>query len=355
MRGVAATSGEGLRARRLGGAPLIFIAPSAAGSPLGAATQLAELLGGRPAHSLVSVCESLEFGERRLALVTAHRRHTATWPEHRVTMLCNTERDLFFLQSEGVPSIVCNSGIFVSERVFAIEGSRPKRFDAIYNARMVALKRHVLAREVERLGLIYYDVECAEPGYYESVRRALARATFLNEEVARAAPARSAHRRAAELANRLIAARGFVMLPPAAVARHLNEARVGLCLSHDEAAMRAGVEYLLCGLPVVSTPTLGGRDFFFDAEYALTVPADPRAVRDAVAALIARAIPPETIRERVLWKIRQERRKLQDFVRAIFTVANRPPRFDDAWDRLFTESEFVATPLDHLLAAEPPP
>jgi glycosyltransferase involved in cell wall biosynthesis len=220
---------------------------------------------------------------------------------------------------------------------------------------MVALKRHGLARKVERLALIYYDVECAEPGYFDSVGRALAHAAFLNEEAAHAAPALSAHGRAAALANRLLAARGFVMLPPAAVARHLNQARVGLCLSHDEAFMRAGVEYLLCGLPVVSTPTAGGRDFFFDAESALVAAPEPAAVRAAVAELIRRDLRPESIREGALGKIRQERRKFEDFVRAIYAAANQPPRFDHAWDRLFTESLFATTPLDRLLANEPAP
>jgi hypothetical protein len=63
--------------------------------------------------------------------VSLHRRHAAAWPEHRVIVLCNTERDLLFLQGEGVPSILCNSGIFVNEALFTIDRSQPKRFDAI--------------------------------------------------------------------------------------------------------------------------------------------------------------------------------------------------------------------------------
>jgi hypothetical protein len=87
----AATSSGALRARRLSGALLIFIGPTAAGAPLGPATRLAELLGGRPAHTRVSLCESLEFAERRATLVTAHRQRAAAWPEHRVIVLANTE------------------------------------------------------------------------------------------------------------------------------------------------------------------------------------------------------------------------------------------------------------------------
>ncbi len=49
------------------------------------------------------------------------------------------------------------------------------------------------------------------------------------------------------------------------VARKLNACRVGMCLSETEGAMFAAVEYLLCGLPVVSTPSQGGRDVWFDS------------------------------------------------------------------------------------------
>jgi hypothetical protein len=44
----------------------------------------------------------------------------------------------------------------------------------------------------------------------------------------------------------------------------LNQARVGLCLSAYEGCMRASAEYLLCGLPIVSTPNIGGRDRLAD-------------------------------------------------------------------------------------------
>ena len=38
--------------------------------------------------------------------------------------------------------------------------------------------------------------------------------------------------------------------------------------------MLASIEYLLAGLPVVSTPSLGGRDHYFDDEYCLIAPPD---------------------------------------------------------------------------------
>lgn len=43
-----------------------------------------------------------------------------------------------------------------------------------------------------------------------------------------------------------------------------GQSRCGLILSAEEGACFAAMEYLLCGLPVVTTPNIGGRDEFFD-------------------------------------------------------------------------------------------
>jgi len=64
--------------------------------------------------------------------------------------------------------------------------------------------------------------------------------------------------------------------------------------------MFASTEYLLAGLPIVTTASAGGRDVYHDAEYCWTVPADPAAVADAVDHLKARNIPRRYIRERTL-------------------------------------------------------
>ncbi|WP_164127899.1 glycosyltransferase, partial [Stenotrophomonas maltophilia] len=58
-------------------------------------------------------------------------------------------------------------------------------------------------------------------------------------------------------------------LTPEAVNRVYNQAAVGLCLSAVEGAMCASMEYLMAGLPVVSTPSVGGRDVYFDPDYCI--------------------------------------------------------------------------------------
>lgn len=336
-------------ARRLATSPLVFIGPDQPGWPLGPADQLAGHLAAQPAWSLVFVTASLENDARREAAAAAWRRHRAAFPAHRVVFLCNSERELFLMQRDGVAAILCNHNIVANDAVFTVDRTVPKRFDAIYNGRMMAYKRHALARAVGSVALVYYDAE-VEPGYLDGVRAALPHAAFLNAEAARAAPARPHHPRAAALANRLLGARGYVKLPPPEVARALNAARVGLCLSAEEGAMVASLEYLLCGLPVVSTRSIGGREFFFDPEHTIVADDEPGAIAAAVAELVRRDLDPAEVRARALWKLRHERAKFAAFVRAIAGEAGVEPRFDHPLERLFAESLMVRTPIARLLA-----
>ena len=328
-------TGTPLLARRLSADPLVVIGPNYAHLPLAPASSLAPWLADRACTTLVVVHRTLEAEPGRRALVAAYRAHLSRYPRHRVLVLCNTEREHALLGGAGVPAVLCNHNIFVDDHVYDVDRAQPKLFDALYNARLQPFKRHELCREVPRLALIYDEIERSDPTYVAAVQAALPHATFVNALVAGAGPARPAHARAGELINRVLAERGYARLPPAAVAAYCNRARVGLCLSAEEGAMYASMEYLLCGLPVVTTASRGGRDFFFDPAFTLTVPAVPGAVREAVAALIARAIPPEAIRATTLARLTHERARLRALLGAAFGEAGVEDELPAAWERLF--------------------
>jgi glycosyltransferase involved in cell wall biosynthesis len=95
--------------------------------------------------------------------------------------------------------------------------------------------------------------------------------------------------------------------------------------------MLSSMEYLLAGLPIVSTPSEGGRDLFFDPEYCLIVPPDPRAVRDGVAALKARQIPRERVRQKTLAKIEPQRRAFLALLDDFLERHGYAPRFSGTW------------------------
>jgi glycosyltransferase involved in cell wall biosynthesis len=93
-----------------------------------------------------------------------------------------------------------------------------------------------------------------------------------------------------------------------------NEARVGLILSEREGAVFASMEYLLCGLPVVSTPSTGGRDVFWDDRFVIVCEPNPEAVAEAVQELKLRNIDPQLIRNATLEQVEKHRDVLREFL-----------------------------------------
>src|SRR5258708_3529978 len=124
---------------------------------------------------------SMEKPHLLAALAAAYRRHAEQFPEHCIFYLCNTERELLAFQRLEIPSLLCNHNIFVSDTIFDIQPSQPKDFDAIYNARAAAFKRHELCRDIAKLALIYYVTGAEDREHLIVLRRRLPSAVFINE------------------------------------------------------------------------------------------------------------------------------------------------------------------------------
>jgi glycosyltransferase involved in cell wall biosynthesis len=202
---------------------------------------------------------------------------TTVAPRHRIIVVANTWGEHRHFESLGLESFVANQNQFVDRAIFkptAAAGGRP--FDAVYNARFRRFKRHELAAEIPRLTLVGYEFDAPE---FASIRALLP---------------------AAHLANEL--ARSTRRLGSAEVNTALNSAACGLCLSAEEGAMTAAGEYLLAGLPVVTTASRGGRDYFLDGRFTRWVEPLASHVAREVAYLVAEQIPPAFIREETLRK-----------------------------------------------------
>ncbi len=200
----------------------------------------------------------------------------ARLPLARFVLMANTEYEAALLSQAGVPNIVANNSVFIDERIYAPPSgpnAGPKRYDAAYVARLDPFKRHELAAGIPTLVLMYG----MQPGEdYERVKRILPHAHFANHE-----------RNGGD----------YGVLSQSDVCEILNRSRVGLCLSALEGAMRAAIEYALCGLAVVSTASVGGRERFLIGPHVRMVEDDADAVARAVAELKAKAFNPIAIRE----------------------------------------------------------
>ncbi|HUQ34932.1 MAG TPA: Stf0 family sulfotransferase [Aestuariivirga sp.] len=189
-------------------------------------------------------------------------------PRHHIVPLAATDGEFSILARTGFPTLMGNGLIFTDERKWVPQ--RPTIaglpiFDSAYVARLDGSKRHELASALESLMLIYgHSLSASIDDSTARIRSVLPRAL---------------------LANHDLNGGRYKNFSTAELSRLLAHVRVGLCLSKVEGCMRAAMEYLLCGLSVVTTRSIGGRDRYFAGNYCATVDDDPESVAAAVRSL----------------------------------------------------------------------
>jgi glycosyltransferase involved in cell wall biosynthesis len=286
-----------LTARRLdrGEYPVIYTS-HAPYAPLGAANHLGRQLAGRPALFLLWFSWTMRQPSVVRKLSTSVAVYRRKWPEHRFILLCNEEEERSAFVAAGVDAVLCSSNAFVDEVTFRPVPEVEQDYDAVYNAAMMPWKRHGLASSVETCAHIFYQKDHYGQketlSYLASLRSKMPHHRFVNE----------------------VADGKIAMIASPEVNSVLAQSRVGLCLSAEEGAMFASMEYLLAGLPVVSTPNIGGRDMFSDPEFWLTVPDTTTSISNAVAEMASRRVPAARIRARTLERVHEHRARLRSAV-----------------------------------------
>lgn len=279
--------------------PLVLYIPVGGPRPLYPLAAMGRRLGARRVTFLLMPMWTME----RPAVVAQMGRDLAWYakrfPLHEVIFLCNNEEERRLIAAAGGNAMFSNHNLMISEDVFRPLPDVPVEFDAVYNGRISPMKRHYLAFEIDRLVHVTYSIgELTPPAARAFIRRLQAQSPR--------------HRIANPLVDGLPG-----RLTSAEVNHVYNQAAVGLCLSAVEGAMYSSMEYLMAGLPIVSTPSLGGRDVYFDPDYCLIVEPEPTAIRRAVERLRDRAIPREEVRGRTLEKVRAQRLELTAFLSAL--------------------------------------
>ena len=275
--------------------PPVFLSGIAFEEHIGIARAFGRRFGDVPAAFVLYPTWTIGSPRGAAAVIEAARSHQVRYPDHQLVFICNTAEERDRLVAGGLRALLLNKNFLVSERIFRPLPDVEVEFDAIYNARFDPLKRHELASQVENLAYLSYD----DPANTTESRKEQ-RELFL--------------RLMAEHPNHVLLNPTDealpVRLPASEVNAALNRAAVGLCLSRMEGANYASLEYMLAGLPVVSTPSIGGREMYFDPEFCIVCDPDPVAVREAVESLRSRHIPRDYVRERTLARIEPERRRL---------------------------------------------
>jgi glycosyltransferase involved in cell wall biosynthesis len=195
----------------------------------------------------------------------------------RLIVVTNEPSEARWLRLIGVEAQCLGHNLHVREQIYVPMPDVPKRYDAVYAATLLPFKRLHLAEQVKSLQVLTYargqkswDLHAYEPR--------LRHAEFNP---------------------------GWIPLKD--VPEIYNRARVGLALSQREGAMFASLEYLFCGLPVVTTRNRGGRDRYLTPRNSRFVADDPGAVAAAVADFVAAPPDPLAIRREALEMVQRDR------------------------------------------------
>ncbi len=271
-------------------------------------------LAERRAYFLMLWCWHIDEPERVAWVRRYELQHQRTFPGHRFIHLCNMQSQYDAFAAAGLEAVFCSQNALVDERIYCPQPGMPKRFDAVYDARLKAYKRHELATALDSLALIYARTPgIDDPAVAARILGALPRAHSFGQ-----GPAGT-----------------YRWLSDTEVNTCLNQCQVGLCLSAVEGANYASIQYLLAGLPVVSTVSKGGRDVFFDDFCACIVDDSPEAVRAGVELMIERRPPPELIRQHALARVDQHRLRFIDTVQRIYDAEGIDRTFAGEWDAVF--------------------
>jgi glycosyltransferase involved in cell wall biosynthesis len=180
--------------------------------------------------------------------------NTEYFPHENMYMLLNSpeEVDLFKVRFPGRHVALVNNAAWIDTTAFDCmeSASKHKVFDAVLNAKAESFKNHHLAALVPELCCISGGDESSVDELYSNLKPSyLNNSPLLFEDIAYL----------------------------------INKSTVAMMLSEEEGACYASAEYLACGVPVVSTPSRGGRHMFYNDKNSIICEATPEGVAKAVA------------------------------------------------------------------------
>lgn len=211
------------------------------------------------------------------------------WPNSVV--LANSEYEYDHYTDLGIETLYCNQNAFLNEDRYKILPDATKSFDMVVSSCYRDYKRVSLCKEVPNVLHIGYV-----NGPLEYIPDFGFRANFQNNST--------------DITDwRYICTKRYTSL--------VNSAVCGGIFSDMEGACFASSEYLLCGLPVISTKSVGGRDVFYNTENSIICDDNTTSVRETFDALSQNIslYDPHRIRENKLYQMNYFRDVLTSYVK----------------------------------------
>ena len=254
-----------------------------------------------------------------------YKIHHNNFPNHKVIFLLNSKKEYDIIKRRGIKCEFAHQNALVDIKRFK-PLKQKKKFDVIYNARIEEMKRHYLLKGCDKIGLIsayVMNIDRSKEEYLNELKNNIPHAFMINSK-----QPTSIQDFQFEM--------GFKYLTSKEVNVAINESKVGVILSAKEGACYASIEYLLAGIPVVSTKNIGGRDHFLDKRFCRIVSSNPKAIKNAVDELISLNISPSFIRKETIKKINPHVQKLKKLLREVMKVEKQNNNdFDRLWENIY--------------------
>lgn len=270
--------------------------------------------------SLLSQPQKIKLLER------GHFKQIKSFPNHKLFYLCNTEEEYHLVRRFHYDAYFINDNALVDTSIFSIKSSN-KTYDLIYNARLNKSKRHYLIPTGYKTALISAPILNfqKEVRYLNYLKKLLNTVWILNTD-----PPKLMDEISIEELEKL------PMRNNNDLVKWINQSKVGLILSAMEGANYATIEYLLCGIPVVSTYNIGGRDVFLKNPYCRIVPSSRKKIKEAIKEIIKSDYSPEDIRNTTLKVMEEHRNRLKSLLNEILKNENVSMDVDQFWNLCFT-------------------
>lgn len=228
---------------------------------------------------------SAELPEVAQELKTRLAEAQKAFPEARFIILANAPKEEEIIKNF-CEVFLASHNAFLDPSRYPLAKATPRKFAAVYIARITPFKRHELAEKVQNLHLIGSYAEKEKEYFSQTIAR------FPN-------------------------AKWSQKIPSFFIGRRICEAACGLALSAVEGAMFSCGEYSLCGVPVVNTRNLGGRDTLLP-EFAVRYADDTAdSVAENVEHFVNDPIDPAEIRNGFLRLAQPQKELVQDLINSI--------------------------------------
>jgi glycosyltransferase involved in cell wall biosynthesis len=263
-------------------------------------------------HIICGVWWSVETPKNLIKIILTLVRNRIVYPKIKVSILCNTKKEQKLLRLFFIDAVYCNQNCFIDEKIFTIMPGLKKRYSAVYNAVLTDFKRHSLvAASKGKVAFVTYKF--GNIPYKNYLDEKLKNIVWLN----------------------YLPGKEPVFLDNEELVEIYNESHVGLALSAVEGAMYASCEYLLCGIPVVSTRSKGGRDVFFDGYNSIISDAVPEKIALAVEHLTSADKDPMAIRTTAISLMKRHREQFIEHVNRVLRAKGLQYDISDTWNEWF--------------------